>query len=609
MQLPQLSNVDYTVLFCYMLLLTVMGFIFKSFTKNANDFFVGGHKISWWMAGASAFMCNFSAFTFTGLAGVAYNHGTTALAISWVSMLLYLFAFFFSAARWRQTRCVTGIQILRNRYGPVSERFYGLLTVPSMFLGGAVWLYGLAIFITAVLGMNKGWSFLGISGIQLVIIIVGLIVCIYSTIGGNWAVQAIDFMQTVILMPITILLAIFTFLEVGGVTNFINQLPATHLNPINEDHSIPWLALWAVQSIVVMNAGAASQRFLSVRDGKNAKKAALFAASLFLIAPLIWYIPPMAASFLSPDIANITGFTKPEEASYAIMSLRLLPSGLCGLMVAAMFAATISSMDTALNSNAGIMVINLYKGWLNKKAGAKEMLLAGRLCNLLCGVGVISVAIFYSSLKDLGVFHIMVIFTSAVGLPRLLPDFLQLILRRTPWWSAILATSVCVFIGFIGQCSTVEQFQPIADLATRTVRNLGLPEFWAKQPWDFTVQVSTTLAFCLAILLVSSIFWKKQKESTKKRIIDFYKQMETPIDVDKEVEGFEDHRSLLRIGILVMIVGGAIFLLIFLPSHTLLERVFTALLSFVLNTLGFIMYRMGRKSAKHLALLTENKNI
>ena len=463
MDLPRLAHVDYIVIFCYMVMLVSIGFLFRNFTKDAEDFFVGGHKISWWMAGASAFMCNFSAYTFTGLMGVAYKHGTSAIMVSWISCLLYLFAFFFIAHRLRQTRCVTGMQVVGERFGFLSERYFSLITIPTSMFGGAIWLYGLGIFITAVLGIGgPDFSFLGLSGIKCVIICTGIIICIYSTVGGNWAVQAVDFMQTIILIPITILLAVLALIKIGGISNLVHQVPAFHFNPVNEDFSKLWFSVMAIQSIITVNTIVQAPRYLTVRDGKAAKKVALLAAILFFVGPVVWYIPPLVGRAVYPEIIeSVQGFAKPEEASYAVMSLKLLPAGLCGLMVSAMFAATMSSMDTSLNVNAGILIVNLYKRWLRKNAGPKEQLFAGRACNILFAGLIITVAVYYSSLQG-GIFIIAYKLSSFLALPIALPCFFVYFIRKAPWWSAISTSIVGSIVSFLGQCGSMYLFKPLA---------------------------------------------------------------------------------------------------------------------------------------------------
>jgi len=597
MEISQLSGIDYVVIGCYLTLLVAVGFVFRSFTSDAADYFIGGHKVAWWMAGASAFMMNFSAYTFTGLAGLAYRHGLTALVISWNSMAFYFVGFLFFAALLRQTRCITAVQIIRERFGRATELFSIFVGTPGGILGGGVWLYGLSIFVTTILGIDKDWSFMGLNGISCVIIGVGAVICLYSTVGGSWAVQAVDFMQAVILLPITLLLAVLTLVKVGGAANLIERLPAGHFNPINDEYSLFWLCLYLVQNLIVGNQIGVATRYLSVRDGRAARKVALLASVLFFIGPIIWYIPPMAARFLIPILPDsLAGFNRPEEGIYALMTLQLLPAGLVGLMVSAMFAATISSMDTSINGTAGVFVINIYKGWIRKKAATKEMLVAGRICNLFCGTLVVLTALFYSTLKGLGVFKIMLVIIAAIGLPSSVPFFLMLIFRRTPWWSAIVSTTVGALLGIIGQCATIPQFQGLADLLSSAMNWLGLPEFWVKLPWSIPVQILTIVVFSGGLYLLSGLFWRRQPGTEKEKVRSFYQKMVTKVDADKEIKGFEDHRSLKRIGILVMIVSSGVLCLILIPSYSLSEQVAVLCLSAVLGLFGFILYRQGRKS-------------
>ena len=125
---------------------------------------------------------------------------------------------------------------------------------------------------------------------------------------------------------------------------------------------------------------------------------------------------------------------------------------------------------------------------------------------------------------------------------------------------------------------------------------MGLWNAWAEIPCRIEIQSLTTLCVSTAAFCLTVLFWDRQSDKNKKDIKDFYIKMETPIAPD-EVKGIEDHRSLMRLGILVMIVGSGIFLLIFGGSLTSYERVVIAGTSLSLNVFGFVLNYLGRRSA------------
>ena len=145
-------------------------------------------------------------------------------------------------------------------------------------------------------------------------------------------------------------------------------------------------------------------RYLGVKNERQSRMAALLASVLMLIGPVIWFIPPMAARVLSPDLGvEFPSLKNPEEASYIFAAMKVLPVGMMGLLVCGLFAATISSMDSGLNRNAGIFVRSFYQRVVNKPSPT-HLLIAGRMASAVFGILIILIAIFISQLKGMELF-------------------------------------------------------------------------------------------------------------------------------------------------------------------------------------------------------------
>lgn len=158
--------VDIVVIVVYFAFLIAIGFLFQKFNENTSDYFRGGGKMLWWMVGATAFMTQFSAWTFTGATARAFTDGWTITILFFANALGYFMNYLFFAAKSRQMRIVTPIEGIRQRYGKVSEQVFTWGTIPSSVLQAGIWLNGLAIFATAVFGIK----------IEYTIIVTGLIV-------------------------------------------------------------------------------------------------------------------------------------------------------------------------------------------------------------------------------------------------------------------------------------------------------------------------------------------------------------------------------------------------------------------------------------------------
>ena len=110
--------VDYVVIALYALLMVRVGFYVLRFNRGAAEYFRGGSRIPWLVAGLSCFMAGFSAWTFTGAAGVAYRSGIAAIGLYIGNALSFLLGYFVFAKRWRRTRITTVMEYLSGRFNP-----------------------------------------------------------------------------------------------------------------------------------------------------------------------------------------------------------------------------------------------------------------------------------------------------------------------------------------------------------------------------------------------------------------------------------------------------------------------------------------------------------
>ena len=109
------NSTDYIVIFCYILLMIGVGLFVMRFNRSASEYFRGGSRIPWLVAGLSTFMSGFSAWTFTGGAGVAYSSGVVVIWLYMGACLSYLLGYYVFASRWRRTRITTVMEYLSDR--------------------------------------------------------------------------------------------------------------------------------------------------------------------------------------------------------------------------------------------------------------------------------------------------------------------------------------------------------------------------------------------------------------------------------------------------------------------------------------------------------------
>src|SRR5215468_2405512 len=142
------NRIDYLVIAVYALLMVRVGFYVLRFNRGAAEYFRGGSRIPWLVAGLSCFMSGFSAWTFTGAAGVAYRSGFAAIGLYIGNALSFLLGYFVFAQRWRRSRITTVMDYLSARFNQTTRQTFSWASVLVQLFMTASMLYGLAIFVS-----------------------------------------------------------------------------------------------------------------------------------------------------------------------------------------------------------------------------------------------------------------------------------------------------------------------------------------------------------------------------------------------------------------------------------------------------------------------------
>lgn len=543
-------SLEIAIIGVYLLFLLGVGFSFRRFNNDSSDYFRAGAKGTWWLVGSSIFMSGISSYTFVGNGAAIYQSGWSPLVIYLANTLVLFISFLFLAAWFRQMRAVTFGEVVRERFGPRTEQFIASLFVVNSIAWAAVQLYGLSVFASLLVD--------GVSQ-QAVIVAVGLIVLAYSTVGGNWAVMANDFVQSLIMVPITILVAVLCLHAVGGWSGFQELIAgnpdvARDFRFINDSGDFPaaqyglwWIvAVFIGQMLSQMNMTQGAIRYFSAKDGLEARKAAMLAGLLMAVGCFIWFIPPMTGRLLFDDLIQATNDDplRAAEQAYAVTAEQLLPLGLMGVMVVAMFAATISSMDTGINRNAALIVRDIIPAILRvfrlpaipvtAEVGVSRFVSAGM------GLTVILVAYFYSQLQGTDLFQIALNVVTLIMIPTSVPMLLAFFIKRTAPWAAV----VSMFMGF-----------------APSLINLLVETGWTYQERTFWVTGAAVFGY-----LISIPFYKSSPAEYKARIEGFFTKMKTPIEFEKEVGASLDWIQLRMIGRYATILGVFLSSLVLLPN-------------------------------------------
>lgn len=581
----EISNIEFLVIIGYLVLIIFVGVVFKNFSSNTDDYFKSGSKGSWWLVGSSAFMSAFSAWTFTGAAGVAFESGFSVMIIFLGNAFGFFLNFLFLGPWLRQMRVTTFPEAISKRFGELTRNFYALYEIPIRILYAAMALYGLGIFCSAVFGYD----------IFLVILVCGVVVLFYSATGGRWAVMATDFLQGLILVPLTIIIAWLCVSQLGGIGGMFQQIEAQGLSEefsmINSAtlfggaYTWGWASAMVTKGFLVFNSMYAGPRYFSVKDGREARKAAIFAFVLFLIGGLIWFLPPITARLLYSEEVMALGISKPAEAAYAIASVNMLPVGLIGLVVVAILTATMSSIDTGLNSNVAILIKDIYPKvsrrlkWKPKTEA--ELLRYGRIYTWIMGVLIIALALYLAQQKGKGIFEIMLDVGALLMSPIQIPLMLGLFVRRTPPWAALVSIGCGLSVALLA----------FVDVPLST---FGFAEdaSWTFQAKFFGVFIAGSLGFLFCVPFAPA------RDSEHCRMVDdFINEMKTPIDFQTEVGQGNDASQLEVIGSFGLAIAAFIALMLLIPNP-IEGRLAIAALSLIIGSISVFMIRISLSISK-----------
>ena len=560
---PSVQAIDYFVLVGYLLLMAGIGAYFMRYMRVGSDFLKGGNRVEWWVAGMASFMSGFSVWTFTGGAGFAYRFGLIGVFLMALAVPAFAFGYLIFAERWRRSRVTTVVEYIRSRFGDGTHKTFSWLTGPSQLMFGSVRLFALSSFMSIALGIR----------VEYLIVICGLVVLAYTSLGGYWAVCFTDMFQFMFLFPIACMLMVLSVANVGGLSNFVAQAPEGYFNPFAGEYGWLFLLVYTISQTAGYNNFGNAQRYFCADTEQSAKRIAVLCMILFTIGSVVFYLPPLVARVALPELATAAnGLKQPSEAAYIAMGMRVLPPGLVGVLLAAMLASSMASLSAHNHIITGIFAKDLYQGYLRPEASDRHMLVASRLTSLLVGLFMIGCALLFAQ-GTKGIFTLLFILESMFLIPLGLPLLYGFLVRRGPWWTALCAYAV----GAVTSLFVNLYLNSYLDLKLNETYLIGIPA------------ITTTIAFFVPVMLV------KPAGEYARRVETFFKKLETPVDPEKELgeTGVSGRGQLALVGKVTTGMGLACFVMV-LVSEAGRNRTLIAIYAAITTLVGLAFVAAGR---------------
>jgi len=375
-----LAPLDIVMVAIYVVFIIAIGFYFARRTKSETDYFLAGRSLTWWLIGFSLLASNLSSSSLMGMASEAYSRGIAVYNYEWMAgIILVIFALFFLPF-YLKTRIFTMPEFLEKRFDERSRYWFsGITILGNIIIDVAAALYAGALVIEIIYPGTPMW--LSVSALAL---LAGL----YTVAGGLAAVVYTDAIQAVLLLIGSTLISVIAFTKLGGmeagmgawdiVTRDTPPEMLSVIRPI-DDPVMPWPGLLTGVFLLGFyfwtNNQFMAQRVLGAKSVDHGRWGAIFAGFLKLPIIFIMVLPGTFARTLYPGLEN-------PDLAFPTMMFDLLPVGVRGLIMVALVAAIMSSVDSTLNSASTLVTMDFVKK-LRPNADKKTLLWTGRITTFI----------------------------------------------------------------------------------------------------------------------------------------------------------------------------------------------------------------------------------
>ena len=409
-----IRTLDALAIFVYLLAMLSVGLYFSKKNKTTEEYFVGNRSFPGWVLGLSMLGTIISSATFLALPAAAYVLDWRQLAVNLVLPFVAILAVVLFIPFFRQGGLTTAFEYLGRRYGAV-PRFYGTVSfIILQLIRMAQILFLVALPIQFLTGAPIAWVIVGS----------GIFIAFYTIAGGIEAVVWTDVVQALILMAGGVLCFVVIALDLPG--GFGEIIEVGMANDKFSLGSFEWnlgeRTFWTVFILGIINwlaiySGDQNmvQRYAAAKSTREARKATLIYSSLAL---------PLWIMFFFVGTSLFAYYQHYPDSAVAVMEadqvlphfiLTKVPAGIAGILIAAVLAAAMSSLDSGINAVSTVTVVDLMKPWLAKDRTDQYYLRAARIIATAASAIVIAGAVGFSQLEKESMNDVSLIVTSVFG--------------------------------------------------------------------------------------------------------------------------------------------------------------------------------------------------
>jgi len=504
-------------------------------TSSVKEYFASGQGAPWWILGTSIVATTFAADTPLAVSGLIAKRGIAGNWYWWNGALMGMFAVFFFSRFWRRANILTDTELAERRYSGK----------PAAVLRGFRAIY-FAIPYNCII---MGWVNLAMAKIVVVALdlpdtletkfwAVGfclLLSLLYTAVAGLTGVMITDFLQFILAMSCSVLLAVMSVARMGGMHNVLERLsdvygsaqaqamtsivPSTlHGAMLPISWFLIYIGLQWWTSGNTDGGGYAAQRMIAAKNEKHAMLGYLwYNIAHFCLRPWPWIVVGLVAAAQFPYVADpVTGIFPDPEQGYIKVMVAVLPVGVLGIALASFLAAYMSTVDTQLNWGASYLINDFYRRFIKRDAAERHYVVASIIATViiaLCGAGV--TLLMQSIVSG---WELLTQVVAGLGVVYILRWYWW----RVNAWSELSAlASSLVTVTFLKICTTqwfAAKFLTAAKLAAMPAWLGDALVFLSKLV--FPVNLLILVPVCLVVWLTVTMLTKPVEEE---KLIEFYK--------------------------------------------------------------------------------------
>lgn len=409
---------NWTLLLLYLAGMLYLGYFFMKRENGTEDFFKGGQRIPWWAAGMSLFATMLSAITFMAIPAKTYATDwryfmmAITIFVMAIPVVKYYLPFF------RRLKVTSAYEYLELRFNYTSRLLASTIFMVFMVARTALVLFLPSLALTTVTGID----------IYICILLMGIITIIYCTMGGVEAVIWGDVIQGFVLLGGAIFALVFLISGTDGGLNKVIDITIEHekMKTFDMAFSFTNATFWVVllggianNLISYSSDQTAIQRYLTTKDEKSAGKSIYMNGIMSVVVSFLFYFIGTALFAYyktNPDQLNVSMANPDSIFPHFIMTN--IPQGIAGIMIAAIFAASMSTVSSSINSMSTAFTTDLYQKFIKHKTDRHYLSIA-RLSGIIMGGLGVGLALFMAMWNILSLFdyfnYILGLLASGLG--------------------------------------------------------------------------------------------------------------------------------------------------------------------------------------------------